>query len=132
MNTAPPIDTIFSPKQEAQKVYFIENGYIYVAQPPLYGVKQGQGMKYLLDDRALASFLLERNMDKIKLIVNGKIVDSSEMTQFIGDLFAIGSDIENPKTPDRTGWLNELSYCEWFVDEIEKGEPWQRIRSIIK
>jgi hypothetical protein len=57
-------------------------------------------------------------------------VDTSSLCWPVGN--PIGSDIENPKTPDRTGWLNEISYCEWFVDEIEKGEPWQRIRSIIK
>jgi hypothetical protein len=34
--------------------------------------------------------------------------------------------------PDRTKWLQELSYCEWFVDEIEKGLPWARIKPLIK
>ena len=32
----------------------INRGYIYVAQPPLYGVKQGKKIKYLFDDAALA------------------------------------------------------------------------------
>jgi DNA gyrase subunit B len=32
----------------------INRGYIYIAQPPLYGVKQGKRIKYLFDDAALA------------------------------------------------------------------------------
>ena len=37
--------------------------------------------------------------------------------------------INNPVMPDRTSWMHKLSYTEWFKDEIEKGLPWQRIRS---
>ena len=32
----------------------INRGYVYVAQPPLYGVKQGKKIKYLFDDASLA------------------------------------------------------------------------------
>ena len=30
--------------------------------------------------------------------------------------------------PDRKHWLNKLSYCEWYIDEIEKGIPWRRLK----
>ena len=37
----------------------IEQGYLYIAQPPLYGVRRGNSKLYLKDDRALNNFLIE-------------------------------------------------------------------------
>ncbi len=37
----------------------IERGYLYIAQPPLYGVKKGRTIRYLKDERALNDMLLE-------------------------------------------------------------------------
>lgn len=53
-------------------------------------------------------------------------VDESSLCWPVGN--SIGGDINNPVMPDRTTWLNEISYCEWFIDEIRKGIPWQRLR----
>ncbi|MFW6237618.1 MAG: DNA topoisomerase (ATP-hydrolyzing) subunit B [Halanaerobiales bacterium] len=41
----------------------LENGYVYIAQPPLYKVKQGRKEEYLYDDHALREFI-EENGDK--------------------------------------------------------------------
>lgn len=35
----------------------IENGYIYIAQPPLYGLKRGKEIKYFYNDKDLDAFL---------------------------------------------------------------------------
>lgn len=37
------------------------------------------------------------------------------------------SQIETPSMPDRQQWLNDLSYCEWTLDEIAKGFPLERL-----
>ena len=37
----------------------IEGGNIYIAQPPLYGIRKGKGMTYLKDDAAYRDFLIE-------------------------------------------------------------------------
>lgn len=42
----------------------INRGYIYIAQPPLYGVKQGKKIKYLFDDAALAEEMKNYPEDK--------------------------------------------------------------------
>ena len=73
----------------------IENGYLYIAQPPLYGVKLGQKMHYLLDDEALAEFFLERNLDKITLTTAGKKVEQDVLREYIKDLFATLNDIKS-------------------------------------
>ena len=37
----------------------IEQGFLYIAQPPLYGVQRGNAKQYLRDDRALRTFIIE-------------------------------------------------------------------------
>jgi DNA gyrase subunit B len=38
----------------------IENGYVYIAQPPLFRVKRGKSETYIKDERELESFLIRR------------------------------------------------------------------------
>jgi hypothetical protein len=40
--------------------------------------------------------------------------------------------IENPATPDRTQWLNDLAYANWTIDEVKSGIVWKRFRPHIE
>jgi len=42
------------------------------------------------------------------------------------------ANINDPKMPDREQWINQLSYTEWWPDEIEQGIPWKRIKKRIE
>ena len=48
----------------------IENGYIYIAQPPLYKLKKGKQERYVKDDVELNSHLLQAALDGTELHVN--------------------------------------------------------------
>lgn len=41
-------------------------------------------------------------------------------------------NIEKPYLPDRTQWVYNLAYCEWSVEEIEKGIPWDHLKSYLR
>lgn len=45
----------------------IRNGYLYIAQPPLYRVKKGKKEQFLKDDDAFSRFLLDAGCDKVAL-----------------------------------------------------------------
>ena len=53
-------------------------------------------------------------------------VDQSSLCWPVGN--AIGGDVEHPAKPDRTEWLKQISYTEWFVEEIKQGLPWKRLK----
>ncbi len=46
----------------------IENGHIFIAQPPLYKVRRGQSEQYLKDERALEEYLLNAGLEDAALI----------------------------------------------------------------
>lgn len=55
----------------------IENGHIYIAQPPLYLFKKGKKNIYLKDDKHLSSFLIENGIENFNFsgIGNNELID---------------------------------------------------------
>ena len=47
----------------------IENGHLFIAQPPLFKVKRGQSEQYLKDERALEDYLVEAGLEGATLRV---------------------------------------------------------------
>ncbi len=67
----------------------IDNGYLYIAQPPLYRAHNSRFEKFIKDDRELNEFLLKRISEDAKII-------SKEEKEFGGeDLILLMKDIEN-------------------------------------
>jgi DNA gyrase subunit B len=61
----------------------IENGYIYIAQPPLYKFKKGRSEKYLKDERALDLFLVENSLNGATITIDGNKAENEEVQKII-------------------------------------------------
>ena len=46
----------------------VENGHVYIAQPPLYKVQRGKSSTYLKDQRALEDFLIDAGLEETVLV----------------------------------------------------------------
>jgi DNA gyrase subunit B len=60
----------------------IENGYLYIAQPPLFRVKKGKSEKYIQNEGKLENMLFELAVDEIE-IKNGKSLSGKAIIPYI-------------------------------------------------
>ena len=72
----------------------IENGYLCIAQPPLYRVKKGKSERYIRDDSALDDFLIDTGIENIS----------------VGNL-----EGERLKS-----WVKKFQHCEKLLQFIER------------
>ena len=64
----------------------IENGFLYIAQPPLYGIKRGSSVDYLKDEEALREFLIDNAMNRVSIHGDDEVLEDEEVEDFVKDL----------------------------------------------
>jgi DNA gyrase subunit B len=76
----------------------IDNGYVYIAQPPLYKLTIGKTSEYLYDDRALDKTLRERGTQGLTLCDNSKdkVIANDELVALIGNMSGYYNSFNSP------------------------------------
>ncbi|MBQ3640549.1 DNA gyrase subunit B, partial [bacterium] len=76
----------------------IDNGHVYIAQPPLYKLTIGKNSEYLYDDRALDKTLRERGTQGLTLCDNSKdrVIADKELVTLIGNMSSYYNAFNNP------------------------------------
>ena len=65
----------------------IERGHLYIAQPPLYRAKRGNDERYLKDDAALESFLLDKALADARIsYINGTVLETEDLRREVNIL----------------------------------------------
>ena len=74
----------------------IENGYLYIAQPPLYRVHKGNFEQFISDEKTMHDFLLNRVYDEISIKTeNGLEYTKDEMVELIKNLISLKDSFED-------------------------------------
>lgn len=76
----------------------IDNGYVYIAQPPLFKVTIGKTSEYLYDERALDKMLRERGIKGLCLCdkTKTKVCSDSEFTELMANMSTYYNSYNNP------------------------------------
>lgn len=98
----------------------IEQGYLYIAQPPLYKVKIGKKEQYLKDDKAFNKFLFDWAHDQIALTVDGKKIEQPVWEHLLNELTHYVEQLE------KVSQNFSLSYehCHKLIAFLSK-HPWK-------
>lgn len=88
----------------------VENGHLYIAQPPLYKAKIGKKEQYLKDDAALKKFLTEWAREYTILLLEGKQLSAAQWHVILDDVALFEKDLEIAAhkfrlTPEQCGRL---------------------------
>jgi DNA gyrase subunit B len=80
----------------------IENGYVYIAQPPLYKITIGKTSEYLYDDRALEKMMRERGVKDLTLSNSSKTNSHTEndLATLLGDMSGYYNSFHSPIMAD--------------------------------
>lgn len=94
----------------------IENGYLYIAQAPLYKVKRGQSEVYLKDDRALEGYLLDSGTNDARLVSSeGSVVFGQDLRQLGEKAFTIRQQIKSlGRKVSNSFLLDQALLCGYF------------------
>jgi len=76
----------------------IENGYVYIAQPPLFKVTQGKTSEYLYDEHALDKMLKERGIKSLSLSdkTKSKVKAGDDLAELIANMSTFYKAYNNP------------------------------------
>ncbi len=70
----------------------VENGYIYIAQPPLFKVKRGKREEYIKDETSMLRYMMKQATNDIELksVANGKVYEGRELSKLLEQVTEYG------------------------------------------
>ncbi|MFW5967356.1 MAG: DNA topoisomerase (ATP-hydrolyzing) subunit B [Persicimonas sp.] len=101
----------------------IERGYLYIAQPPLYGVKRGRSVTYLKNEQSLNDFLIERAKSSVTLRGSGgESLEGEELADFIEDLLKYEKLLKRMSRRNDKRVVDQLVQAAIDVDDLRDAE----------
>lgn len=116
----------------------IEEGYLYIAQPPLYKAKVGRNQRYLQDDSELKRFLFDWASTHIELFSDSKKIEADEWAGVLDNIYAY--DLELGRVSNKAevaqdnlhGIVSFLEHSAWEPSKFESEDILQKLSRYFK
>jgi len=106
----------------------VENGYLYIAQPPLYKIKKGKQEQYLKDDQELNNYLLQEAINDANLFINTQApaISGIALEGIIKDYYQVDSIIKNLSKKINPALLRAIAEIKPLKDlkDVKKVKTW--------
>ena len=97
----------------------IENGYLYIAQPPLYGIKRGSSVDYIKNEEALNNRLIARAKEKITIHgADGTTLSDEELADFVDDLLDYRDMVQRMERRGDRRIIEKVVRTELSIDDL--------------
>lgn len=113
----------------------IENGYVYIAQPPLYKITIGKTSEYLYDDRALDKMMRERGVKGLTLSNRSKTrsYSEAELVKLLGDMSGYYNSFHSPVMAEIPAvMVRGLIRSDIKVEDFNDTEKMQEINAYLQ
>jgi DNA gyrase subunit B len=107
----------------------IEDGHIYIAQPPLYKIKKGKQETYIKDEKALEQYLLSQALENTSLFVSPVApgIKDSQLEELVNQYRSVINQIEKMSRVYPQPVLEELLYMpKLSVEDLSDSNEVQR------
>lgn len=95
----------------------IDRGYLYIAQPPLYGVKRGNSTIYLKDHQALQNYLINSGIEGVVLnLSDGSSMAGKDLRHLVDQSEKIQETLSNISLRVGNALLTELAVMAWVAE----------------
>lgn len=71
-----------------QMPQLIEQGHLYIAQPPLYKISRGKNYQYMKEEKEFERFMLKRIAEEFKVEVKRKTIEGENLKKFLQKIIA--------------------------------------------
>lgn len=97
----------------------IKNGYLYIAQPPLYRLRRGTKIVYLKDDKALQNYLFETALENSVLTCgNGEQYAGIDLHKYVEKLSVFNSYLNGFARKVPVFLAEAIALCNLWGDEV--------------
>lgn len=115
----------------------IERGYLFVAQPPLYGITKNKKINYVKDEREFQKFLVHAGIQNLELRAGDASLKGEELRLFVENIIELNANLAKTEfiydsaVVEVISGLEELSIDE-FKSETKLWERWEKIRECLE
>jgi len=119
-----------------QMPQLVENGYLYIAQPPLYKITKGKSIQYLRDERSYEKYIIKKISEEFKVKMNRQkeYISGEKFRKFLYRIIAKKNFIQLLERKNYPFFLIDILLSSGVEDTdfLRKKNQLEKIQSLLK